>query len=341
MKYLNTLLLLLFVIFTSCKNNQSQDAVTLGKMGKTGNRKIDSLTELIFKNPNSAPLYFERAKLFYVDTTGGGYDFAVTDMQYALQKDSNNIQYFQFLADVFVKYGQSRRALMTMEKSALIDPKNIPNLLKLAKIQLIVRQYPASMTTITSILKQDPQNSEAYFMLGMNYKETNDIPRALKAFQRAADLNSDNVDAFIELGIINSNKNNPDAIKYFNSALTIDSNNTYALLSKGVYLQTNNKNEDAINIYHKLLALDKQNPDAHFNLGLLYMSAEATTALALEQFSAIINERPTYYKAYYFRGQILEKQGKTKEAYEDYKQALAFSPSYKDAQVAAERVKGK
>jgi tetratricopeptide (TPR) repeat protein len=338
MKYLFSTTLLICLLL-ACNNTPKNTGADTSKMGKTGNPKIDSITELIFKNPNSAPLYYERAKLFYADPSGGGYDFAVTDMQYAMQIDSLNINYYQFLADVFVKYGQSRRALMTMEKSALIDPKNVPNLLKLAKMQLIVRQHPSSMTTASEVLKLDAQNSEAYFMLGMNYKETGDITRATKAFQRAADLNSDNVDAFIELGIINSNKNSPDAIKFFNSALTIDSNNTYALLSKGVYLQTHNQVDEAVVIYQKLLSLDKQNPDAHFNLGLLYMEKEATIPVALEQFTSIINEKPTYFKAYYFRGQILEKQGKRKEAYEDYRQAFALSPSYKEAQEAMERVK--
>jgi tetratricopeptide (TPR) repeat protein len=324
-----TALLALFasIFLVSCNNEPKQDAP---KFGKTGNRSIDSLTELIFKNPKDATLYYNRAKLFEENGEKGGFDFAIKDMEYALTMDSMNIDYHHFLGDVYMDYSQSRLAVQTMERAASIAPTRLPTLAKLTEFYLITKQYGQSLQTIDKMLKQDPQNSDAYFLTGMVFKEQGDDARAINAFQKSVDLNAANKDAFFELGQLFTKKNNPLALKYFDNALLQDSLDVNALMGKAFYLQSNKRQNEAIEIYRKIIINDQHYEQAIFNLGFLYFE-QNDLEKARFHFDLCIKESPTYYKAYYYRGLVSEKKGDKAAALKDFEQALEFRSDYAQA----------
>jgi tetratricopeptide (TPR) repeat protein len=336
--YPPSVFLLIFTLFiTSCKNEPKQEAP---KFGKTGIPQIDALTEKIFKDTKNANLYYQRAKLFNENGAQGGYDMAIEDMRYALSLDSTNTDYYHFLSDVYLDYAQSRLAVVTMEKAAALAPTKIPTLLKLSQVYLITKQYGLSLKTTDRILKQDPQNSEAFFLLGMVMKEQNDEAKATIAFQKAVDLDSDNKDAFIELGKMYTNKGNPLALKYFDNALILDSLDFNARMSKAYYFQTKNQLNEAILEYKKILSLDPRYENALFNMGLMYLDSDSLDQ-AYYHFNIVINEAPTFYKAYYYRGLIREKQGGNAAALKDYKQSLEFNSTYEKALEAVKRLEKK
>lgn len=336
--YPPSVILLFFVLFLlSCKNEPKQEAP---KFGKTGIVKIDALTEQIFNDPKNATLYYQRAKLFNENGAQGGYDMAIEDMRYALSIDSINVDYHHFLADVYLDYAQSRLAVATMERAAVLAPTNIPTLLKLSQFYLITKQYGLSMKTTDRILKQDPQNSEGYFLLGMVLKEQNDEAKATIAFQKAVDLDSDNKDAFIELGKIYTNKGNPVALKYFDNALILDSLDFNARMAKAYYFQTKNQLKEAVAEYKKILALDPRYENALFNMGLLYLDSDSLDQ-AYYHFNVVTHEAPTFYKAYYYRGFIAEKRGDNAAALKDFKQALEFNSAYDKALEGVKRLEKK
>lgn len=311
----------------SCKNESQNKAPQIGKTGIPG---IDALTEQIFKDPKNAQLYFKRAQLFYKNGAQGGYDMAIEDMKYALSIDSVNINFHHFLSDVYMDYAQSRLAVTTMERAAGLAPNDIPTLLKLTENYIITKQYGAAGATLDKALKIDPQNSEAYFLMGMILKEQNDENRAINAFQKAVDLNSDNKDAFIELGKLFTNKGNPLALKYFDNALLIDSLDVNAMMAKAYYYQTKNQLNEAIAEYKKILNHDPRYEVALFNLGLMYLDKDSLEQ-AYRHFDIVIKESPTFYKAYYYRGYIYEKKGEKELALKNYKQALEFNSGYDKA----------
>jgi tetratricopeptide (TPR) repeat protein len=326
-KIATILTFVILVLASSCNNEPKSDAP---KFGKTGNRAIDSLTELIFKNPKDAVLYAQRAFLFNEKGEKGGFDFAIEDMKYALSLDSNNINYHHFLGDVYMDYSQSRLAVETMERAASIAPTRLPTLLKLTEFYLITKQYGSSLQIIDKILTQDPQNSDAYFLTGMVFKEQNDEARAINAFQKAVDLNAENKDAFFELGQLFTKRGNPLALKYFDNVLLQDSLDVNALMGKAFYLQSNKRVPEAIEIYRKIIMNDQHYEAAIFNLGLLYLE-QNDMEKARFHFDLCIKESPTYYKAYYYRGIISEKKGDKEVALRDFQQALEFKSDYDKA----------
>jgi len=200
---MNRLFLLSLIItslfFTNCQDasETTQATAVITNLPTTGNPAIDGLSVAIAENPNDPSLYAKRADMFYQNE---GYDEAINDLQTALNIDSTNVDYLHLLADVYLDYYQSYPAINTMMKAATLYPTRIPTLLKLAEFQLILKQYDRSITTINEVLKLEQLNAEAYFMLGLNFKEQGDIDRAMGSFQTAVENNPDLVDAWINLG---------------------------------------------------------------------------------------------------------------------------------------------
>jgi tetratricopeptide (TPR) repeat protein len=337
MKNIKILTLLSFALLSfliSCQNEQKQPEQNFAK---TGNPEIDALTEQIFKNQKQADLYYKRALLFFKDGEKGGYDFAIKDMQYALTIDSTNIKYHYFLSDIYLKYARSRNAVETMERAAALAPNDLTTQLKLAQLHFITKQYGLGIASLDKVLKQDPQNSEAYFLMGMIFKEQEDPNRAINAFQKAVDIDSDNKDAFLELGKLFTDKGSPLAIKYFDNALLIDSLDFNAMMAKAYYFQTKKETNKALDIYKNILAHDPRYEVALFNLGLIYFETDSLDK-ADAHFNMVIQESPTFYKAYYYHGAIAEKKGDKEAAIKNYKQALEFNSTYDKAVDAMRRL---
>lgn len=317
-----------------CKNEAKQAAPTFGK---TGNADIDALTEQIFKNPKEAQLYYKRAQLLAKDGQNGGYDFAITDMEYALTLDSTNIDYHHFLADVYLDYSQSRLAMNTLERCYALHPESIPTALKLAETSIILKLYNRALEVIDKVFQKDPQNAYGYFLTGVLFKEQNDFARASSAFQKSVDIDPSNIDGFLELGRLFTSKKSPLAVKYFDNALLIDSLSREAALGKAYYYQEMNELPKAVEVYKSLIARDRTFAEAYFNLGLVYMDMKDYPK-ALEHFDITIKEKPTHFKAYFYRGYVYEVQGNKEAALTNYKQSLEFNSTFAKALEGVERL---
>lgn len=304
-------------------------------IAETGNPAIDALTLEIAKNPTDATLYAGRGEAFYEND---GYDNAILDMTKAIQMDSMQAEFYHVLADAYLDYSQSRLALKTMEKAANLFPSRIPTLLKLSEFQLILKKYRESLKTTDKILQIDPQNSDAYFMMGMNFREMKDLKRAINSYQTAVENDPDLVEGWINLGNLFSEQDNPIAERYFDNAIRVDSTNIPALHAKAYYL--GNKKDDlegAIALYRKINIIDPQYEEAFFNAGLLYMDL-GDIKKGKEQFDLCTKASPTHIRAYYYRGLANEMLGNKAAAKADYQQALQFYPEYPQAQEALARV---
>ncbi|MCB0563161.1 MAG: tetratricopeptide repeat protein [Phaeodactylibacter sp.] len=301
----------------------------------TGNPAIDGLSTEIAQNPNDAELYAERGRLFYEND---GFDEAIRDLDKALSLDSTNVDYLHLLADVYLDYFQSRRGLKTMERAAELYPDRIPTLLKLSEFQLILKQYEESMKTIDRILKIDPQNAEAFFMFGMNFKELGDTVRAINSFQKAVEYDSDLVDGWIHLGQLYATLGDPLAMRYFDNAIRVAPENINALHARADYLSDIGELSEAIEMYRRISRADPQYEEAYFNSGLIYMDMDSIEQ-ARKQFDITIQTSPTHIRAYYFRGLAQEMLGNEQAAKADYEQALRLAPNFEKAQEGLDRVK--
>ncbi len=324
------LLIFFSIIFLAACGGSSAKEGAQKPFPKTNNPKIDALTEQIFKDPKNPSLYFQRAQLFYQFGAEGGYDFAIKDMEYALHYDSTNLSFYHFLTDIYLDYAQSRLAVSTMERAAALQPDSVKTLVKLGETYFIIKQYSAAVNLANRVLQRDPQNSEAYFLLGMVAKEQGESVRAINAFQKSADFDGQNRDAFIELGKLYTEKGNNLALKYLDNALLIDSLDVSALMAKAYFFQTKDKPAEAMAIYKKILTQTPRSSEVLFNIGLLYLNQDSLDK-ADQHFNIVVRESPAFFRAYFYSGQIAEEKGEKEKALKFYKQALAFKSDYQDA----------
>lgn len=299
--------------------------------------EIDGITEAINKDPENASLFFKRAKIYY---DKGSYDNTILDLRKAMSIDSLNPDYYHLLSDAYLDYYNSKEALQTMAKVLALYPERVPSLLKMAELKYILEDYDGSIMTVNEIVRIDPQNAEGYFMLGMNFRALNDKERAINAYQTAVEMKSDLTDAWIILGELYEEKNDPKALKYYESAILSNPNSMQAVHAKAFYLQNHGKIPEAQKLYRQIITTDKSYSDAYLNSGLLYLETDSIDR-AYEQFDLLTGIAPTNYMGFYMRGIVNEKKGKYKESLSDYESAYNLNKQDIKVQQAIESIKKK
>lgn len=322
--------MLLFIIIISCKNS-TNDSQT----NTSGDPAIDKISTAISKNPKDASLYYQRAQLYYDKSI---YDLSIADLKFALKIDSLNPDYYHLMADAFLDYGNAKEAMNTMTDVMGIYPERIPTLLKMAELKYILEDYDSSIMTINEIVRLDPQNAEAYFMLGLNFRSLKDNTRAINAFRTAVEMDSKLTDAWISLGELHEEKKDALALQYYESAILSDPKSMQAKHAKAFYLQNNGKINDALKIYNEIIIEDKMYSDAFLNSGLLYLELDSLKR-AYEQFDLLTSIAPTNYMGFYMRGVVNEKLKKPEAALKDYQSAYNLNSQDKRVQDALESLK--
>lgn len=316
------------LLLVACGNQD--EANKAAQIATTGDPAIDKVSREIEQNPDDPTLYAARAGLFYEKE---GYDEAIADLQRALSMDSTNVDYLHLLADAYLDYYKSRKALETMKRAAELYPERIPTLLKLSEFQLILKRHEESMRTIDQVLRIDPQNPDAYLMFGMNFKELGDTIRAINSFQKSVEYDSDMIDSWINLGQLHAAIGSGMAERFFDNAIMIAPQNVEALHAKADYLQDQGDLTGAIELYKQIVMTDRQYEEAYFNAGLLYLDLDSL-ARAERQFDLAIQVNPTFTSAYYYRGVAAELQGNLAQAKADYEQTLRLAPDFQEAEAA-------
>ena len=324
------LLLNLLLILSTCEAPKADNT--------NDNTNIDPvLSELgnqIERFPNEPQAYLARAEYYYENES---YEQAIVDLQKSLSIDSTHLNSLHTLADVYLDYFQSRKALETLEYTSKLYPDNILTLLKKSEFYFILKQYEESMRSIDQILKIEPQNAEAYFMFGQNFVEQGDTARAINSYQTAVENDPDLLDAWIKLGQLQAALDNSIAEKYFDSAISIAPKNITVRHAKADFLADAGKLNEAIAVYRGIVEIDLNYEDAYFNSGLLYLDLDSIPQ-AYKQFDICVKTAPLYIEAYYYRGLAAEFLGNKEQAKADYQKALGFAPDFVDAQEGLQRV---
>jgi tetratricopeptide (TPR) repeat protein len=314
------------LLMTSCKPEESKQP------SDPGNAPLSELTRLIRENPDDPDLYFERAKLYYQEQA---FDEALDDLAKAQAIDSIRPDYYHLLADVYLDYYKSFEALKTMQKVVGLHPTRIPSLLKLAEFQYILKKYNESINTCNEILAVERLNPEAYFMLGMNFRAMQEPERAKNAFQTAVENDPELIDAWLMLGSLYEQENDPRALVFYDNALLVAPESLEAMHAKAFYLQNNGKIPEAIGIYKNMVLIDPQYADAYLNAGLLYLEMDSL-GQAFGQFNILVGTDITNPLGYFYRGYLYERGGEPEKARSDYEQALRLAPDFEEARKSLE-----
>lgn len=171
---------------------------------------------------------------------------------------------------------------------------------EMAKMRFAQKDYPAAMTLLQRRIALDPNSDEAYYYLGLSYKELKQYPEAVAALRQAVTLAPGKADRQFWLGLVLGqvdslagsrealmrsvaidstsktaaiafqqlgyrallDKDYPPAIDFLERSVAINAEDIQSLIWLGQAYQNSGNRSKAIEIYNRVLAKDPNQPDA-------------------------------------------------------------------------------
>lgn len=310
---------LIMLIFFGCQSKKKKEDIS------NMPNDLKQLNELIKNNPDNSNLYHQRA-IFYMENQQ--IDSAFVDIRKAINIDSSKADYFVTLADIYFMQGFVSKSKSQLQKVIQKNPNHVESYLKLAEIHFLYKEYGIMNGLLQKVLELDSKNAKAYFMKGMALKEQGDTARAEIEMLKATNLNQEYYDAYMQLGLINLEKNNPIAGDYFNNAINIRPKSIEAHYALGMFYQQSNEAEKAITSYNNILSINPNYKFAHYNLGWVNLVLSQKYDVAIQHFSDAIELDSLYYEAYYNLGHCYELKNNFSEARKYFKKSLEIETNY-------------
>jgi len=157
--------------FIGCNSKKQQT-----QTNKYSIPELNIATSEIDQNPKDPNRWINRAVIF---SKNNMYNESVADIATAMKIDSMNVDYHHLLADVYLKMANSSLALITVERAEKLEPTNVKNLIKTARVYIILKQYDRGLNALNEAIRIDPLNAEAFQYIGISFKEMGDTTRAV------------------------------------------------------------------------------------------------------------------------------------------------------------------
>jgi tetratricopeptide (TPR) repeat protein len=316
--------ILIALLFVNCKpKNNTKDITT-----NTPANQITVLTEKISKDANNATLYNSRAKLYLAENKVND---ALGDISKALQIDEKNVDYFITLSDIYLAMNLINKSQDALTKALSLSPQNVETYLKLAELNLFLKKYDETHKNADKAIAIQALTPKAFFIKGFAYKETGDSSKAVTSFLKTIEIEPEYYDAYMQLGLMFSNRKNKLAVDYFNSALNLKPKSIEAYYALGMFQQENGNPDAAIKAYKNIIAIDPKYKQAYFNIGFVYLEYKRVYNEAVKSFTDAITVDKKYAEAYYNRGYTYELMKETDKARSDYKMATQIRTNYPKA----------
>src|SRR5580658_8462702 len=277
-----------------------EEQVTAYGRSELANKAMEEYRLAIEADPSSEFLTSGLAEL-YVKT--GRIRDAVLQAQDILKRDPNNLEAHKLLGRIYL------RSLGDMPGSG----NGSDNVLKLA-----IEQYE-------QIVKIEPDNVDDHLLLGRLYRLNNDLQKAEAELKIAVKLDPDSEEAVTTLSLLYSDEGDTtQALQVLSSVPdTGRSGKLYAAL--GATYEQRKDYKSAIDAYKHAIQLDRDNLDAMRGLAENLLN-DGQIDTALDQYKVIADANPEDAQTYLRISEIYRRQGKYDEALENLKKAEAMVP---------------
>jgi len=322
------------MLFPGCngKNTQGEKKEIV-----SGNdAELDRLNQMVLKDSRNPDNLLQRARYFNKEKK---FQNALNDIRVALAIDSTRADLWNVKAEAHFGLVEVPPAVDAFIKVTTLNPSDVEAWLKLAELNLYIKEYQKSLGFANSALKVDSKKSKAYFIKGFVYKETGDTARSISSFQTAVEQDPQYYEAHLQLGMLFGAKKNKLAVQYYSNALRLRPNSIEALYDRAMFYQETEDYNKAMEDYASILKLDPKNKEAYFNLGYIHLADLKVYRQAITHFTEAIQCDTTYIEAYYNRGVSFESLGDIENAAADYRKALSLYPAYEPAIQGLKRVK--
>jgi tetratricopeptide (TPR) repeat protein len=197
--------------------------------------------------------------------------------------------------------------------------------------QIYYQRYHSAENTFDKLVKQDPDNSMAWYYLEKTYLLENKLNKASKSIQSAPEgVKSDPWYNVAYGNILLRQGKNAEAANYFNNALKETKEKDPDILAAVADAHIKSKSGDvnyALNLLNKAIKRDKKNPSLYVLRGDAYIK-QANGSEAFKAYEEATKVDDKYAEAYHKLGKLFVSQ-KNPELYVGYFQkAVAADPNY-------------
>ena len=273
---------------------------------------------------------------------------AIKYYQYAADLDRNEFRWIYYLGLVEAEQGECEQAASHLRLALHIDPDYVPAKLHLANCLLASADWDGSQLLYNEIVKQDPDNPDAYYGLGRIRASRHDYVAAAQAYNKAlAEFPpfgaahyalalayralGDTERAEEQLRLFEEHKTDAPAA---NDQLLIEVHalNRSAIfqVQVGIDLERQGKVEESAAAHEKALSIDGNLVQAHINLIKLYGEL-GQFEKAEQHYRAATQLDPASAESYYNYGVLLLSAEKYQGSEDAFRKTIDINPYYADA----------
>jgi tetratricopeptide (TPR) repeat protein len=276
-----------------------EEQVTVYGRSDLANKAIDEYRLAIDADPSSEFLTAGLAEL-YVKT--GRIRDAVLEAQDIIKRDPNNLEAHKLLGRIYL------RSLGDMPGGNDSD-----NVLKLA-----IEQYE-------QIVKIEPDSVDDHLLLGRLYRLNNDLQKAESELKTAIKLDPGSEEAVTTLAMLYTDEGDTNQALQVLSSVPDASRSAKLYSALGAAYEQRKDYKDAVESYRKAVMLDRDNLDAIRGLAENYLN-DGQFEAALEQYKVIVDSNPEDAQSYIRMSEIYRREAKYDLALESLKKADTLVP---------------
>jgi tetratricopeptide (TPR) repeat protein len=277
-----------------------EEQVTIYGRSELANRAMEEYRLAIEADPSSEFLTSGLAEL-YVKT--GRIRDAVLQAQDILKRDPNNLEARKLLGRIYL------RSLGDMPGGG----NGSDNVLKLA-----IEQYE-------QIVKIEPDKVDDHLLLGRLYRLNNDLQKAENELKIAVKLDPDSEEAVTTLSLLYSDEGDTTHALQVLSSVPDKGRSAKLYAALGTTYEQRKDFKNAIDSYKHAIQLDRDNLDAIRGLAENLLN-DGQIEAALDQYKVIADANPEDAQTYLRISEIYRRQGKYDQALESLKKAEAMVP---------------
>ncbi len=323
--------------------------------GQTSDSSVRESTAPDTKPAQSSPHKVDRSAAYYHYTLAHMYEEMVTaygrsdlankaieEYRLAIDADPSSEFLTAGLAELYVKTGRIRDAVLEAQDIIKRDPKNLEAHKLLGRIYLrSLGDMPSGSGTdnvlklaieqYEQIVQIEPDSVDDHLLLGRLYRLNNDLIKAEQQLKIAIKLDPGSEEAVTTLAILYTDEGDTAHALQVLSAVPDSARSAKLYAALGSAYEQRKEYKSAIDAYKHAVVLDRDNLDAIRGLAD-NLQNDGQLDAALEQYKIIVDSNPEDAESYVRIAEVYRRMGKYDLALESLKKADTLAPE--QAQVA-------
>ncbi len=280
--------------------------------------------DVIQKSPNKARGYFNLALQASKNSDN---EKALEFYNKVIKLQALHEEAYNNRALILTELNRDEEALADYNKLIELYPKSATSYNGRASYYVSNKRFSEALQDVNKSLEIKPI-WEAFNNRGMISVENGKLAEGISDFNKSIQLNPNNSLAYYSLGIAYEGLNDkPSAFKFYSKAIALKENYIEAIFRLANLLSSEGKFDEALIKYNEITKISPKFVDAYNNRGNVYVN-QKKYAEALQEFNKAVELNPSEAESYNNRGTVFMGNKKYADAIEDFNTAIELNPKF-------------